>query len=95
MFVRARIDEGIQPDAILVPQQGVTRTPRGDATVLVVDEQNKVESRTVVAPQAIGDRWLVTQGLKNGDRVIVSGLQKVRPGVAVVATADATANNAG
>lgn len=95
MFVRARIDEGIQPDAILVPQQGVTRTPRGDATVLVVDEQNKVESRTVVAPQAIGDRWLVTQGLKNGDRVIVSGLQKVRPGVAVMATADATANNAG
>lgn len=95
MFVRARIDEGIQPDAILVPQQGVTRTPRGDATVLVVNEQNNVESRTVVAPQAFGDRWLVTQGLKNGDRVIVSGLQKVRPGVAVVATADATANNAG
>jgi multidrug efflux system membrane fusion protein len=95
MFVRARIDEGIQPDAILVPQQGVTRTPRGDATVLVVNEQNNVESRTVVAPQAFGDRWLVTQGLKNGDRVIVSGLQKVRPGIAVVATADATANNAG
>jgi multidrug efflux system membrane fusion protein len=95
MFVRARIDEGIQPDAILVPQQGVTRTPRGDATVLVVNEHNNVESRTVVAPQAFGDRWLVTQGLKNGDRVIVSGLQKVRPGVAVVATADATANNAG
>ena len=95
MFVRARIDEGIQPDAILVPQQGVTRTPRGDATVLVVNEHNNVESRTVVAPQAFGDRWLVTQGLKDGDRVIVSGLQKVRPGVAVVATADATANNAG
>ncbi|STD23429.1 multidrug efflux system protein AcrF [Enterobacter asburiae] len=80
MFVRARIDEGTQPDAILVPQQGVTRTPRGDATVLVVNDKNQVEPRTVVAPQAIGDRWLVTEGLKNGDRVIVSGLQKVRPG---------------
>ena len=90
MFVRARIDEGTQPDAILVPQQGVTRTPRGDATVMVVNDKNQVESRTVVAPQAIGDRWLVTEGLKNGDRVIVSGLQKVRPGVTVVATPDTT-----
>lgn len=88
MFVRARIDEGMQPNAILVPQQGVTRTPRGDATVLVVNDKNQVETRTVVAPQAIGDRWLVTEGLKNGDRVIVSGLQKVHPGVSVVATPD-------
>ena len=95
MFVRARIDEGTQPDAILVPQQGVTRTPRGDATVMVVNDKNQVESRTVVAPQAVGDRWLVTEGLKNGDRVIVSGLQKVRPGVTVVATPDASATPAG
>lgn len=94
MFVRARIDEGVQPDAILVPQQGVTRTPRGDATVLVVNDNNQVESRTVVAPQAIGDRWLITEGLKNGDRVIVSGLQKARPGTTVVATPDTTANTA-
>lgn len=95
MFVRARIDEGTQPDAILVPQQGVTRTPRGDATVMVVNDKNQVESRTVVAPQAVGDRWLVTEGLKNGDRVIVSGLQKVRPGVTVVATPDTSATPAG
>lgn len=95
MFVRARIDEGTQPDAILVPQQGVTRTPRGDASVLVVNDKNQVESRTVVAPQAIGDRWLVTEGLKNGDRVIVSGLQKVRPGATVVATPDTTTTPAG
>ncbi|WP_297116908.1 efflux RND transporter periplasmic adaptor subunit [uncultured Enterobacter sp.] len=88
MFVRARIDEGTQPNAILVPQQGVTRTPRGEATVLVVNDKNQVELRTVEAPQAIGDRWLITEGLKNGDRVIVSGLQKVRPGVTVVATPD-------
>ncbi|EOE7353994.1 efflux RND transporter periplasmic adaptor subunit [Enterobacter hormaechei] len=94
MFVRARIDEGSQPDAILVPQQGVTRTPRGDATVLVVNEKNQVESRTVVAPQAIGDRWLITEGLKNGDRVIISGLQKVRPGVTVVAIPDTAATPA-
>lgn len=94
MFVRARIDEGVQPDAILVPQQGVTRTPRGDATVLVVNDKNQVESRTVVAPQAIGDRWLITEGLKNGDRVIVSGLQKAHPGTTVVATPDTTANTA-
>ncbi|EKT6083760.1 efflux RND transporter periplasmic adaptor subunit [Enterobacter hormaechei] len=94
MFVRARIDEGTQPDAILVPQQGVTRTPRGDATVLVVNEKNQVESRTVVAPQAIGDRWLITEGLKNGDHVIISGLQKVRPGVTVVAIPDTAATPA-
>ena len=94
MFVRARIDEGTQPDAILVPQQGVTRTPRGDATVLVVNEKNQVESRTVVAPQAIGDRWLITEGLKNGDRVIISGLQQVRPGVTVVAIPDTAATPA-
>lgn len=94
MFVRARIDEGTQPDAILVPLQGVTRTPRGDATVLVVNEKNQVESRTVVAPQAIGDRWLITEGLKNGDRVIISGLQKVRPGVTVVAIPDTAATPA-
>lgn len=94
MFVRARIDEGTQPDAILIPQQGVTRTPRGDATVLVVNDKNQVESRTVVAPQAIGDRWLITEGLKNGDRVIISGLQKVRPGVTVVAIPDTAATPA-
>ena len=94
MFVRARIDEGTQPDAILVPQQGVTRTPRGDATVLVVNDKNQVESRTVVAPQAIGDRWLITEGLKNGDRVIISGLQKVRPGVTAVAIPDTAATPA-
>lgn len=94
MFVRARIDEVTQPDAILVPQQGVTRTPRGDATVLVVNDKNQVESRTVVAPQAIGDRWLITEGLKNGDRVIISGLQKVRPGVTVVAIPDTAATPA-
>lgn len=83
MFVRARLQEGTKPTALLVPQQGVTRTPRGDATVLVVGADNKVETRQIVANQAIGDKWLVTDGLKAGDRVVVSGLQKVRPGAQV------------
>ncbi|ECU0368088.1 efflux RND transporter periplasmic adaptor subunit [Salmonella enterica] len=89
MFVRARIDEGVQPNAILVPQQGVTRTPRGDAMVMVVNDKSQVEARNVVAAQAIGDKWLISEGLKPGDKVIVSGLQKARPGVKVKATTNA------
>ncbi|ATM96843.1 multidrug efflux protein [Yersinia frederiksenii] len=83
MFVRARLDEGVRPDALLVPQQGVTRNPRGEATAMVVGADDKVEMRTLVANQAIGNKWLVTEGLKAGDRLIVSGLQKIRPGVQV------------
>ena len=85
MFVRARLEEGVNPDAILVPQPGVTRTPRGDASAMVVGEDDKVEVRQITATQAIGDKWLVTEGLKTGDRVIISGLQKVKPGVQVKA----------
>ncbi|EEN7625672.1 multidrug efflux RND transporter periplasmic adaptor subunit AcrA [Salmonella enterica] len=92
MFVRARLQEGTKQTALLVPQQGVTRTPRGDATVLVVGADNKVEIRQIVASQAIGDKWLVTDGLKAGDRVVVSGLQKVRPG-AQVKVQEITADN--
>lgn len=91
MFVRTRIDEGVNPNAMLVPQQGVTRTPRGDATVLLVNDKNQVETRSVVAAQAIGDQWLITSGLKAGDKVIVSGLQKVRPGATVKAEEDTAA----
>ncbi|MDS7910119.1 multidrug efflux RND transporter periplasmic adaptor subunit AcrA [Klebsiella pasteurii] len=85
MFVRARLEEGVNPDALLVPQQGVTRTPRGDASAMVVGEGDKVEVRQITATQAVGDKWLVTEGLKTGDRVIITGLQKVRPGVQVKA----------
>ena len=91
MFVRARIDEGVDPQAILVPQQGVTRTPRGDASVMLVNDKNQVETREVVATQAVGDKWLITSGLKPGDKVIVSGLQKVRSGVTVKAEAERAA----
>jgi len=83
MFVRARLEEGLNPNALLVPQQGITRTPRGEASAMVVGEGDKVESRQVQTSQAIGDKWLVTGGLKDGDRVIVTGLQKVRPGAQV------------
>ncbi|WP_250870512.1 efflux RND transporter periplasmic adaptor subunit [Hafnia paralvei] len=83
MFVRARVDEGMQKDALLVPQQGVTRNPRGEATVMLVNAKSQVEVRNVTASQAIGDKWLVTEGLHSGDRVIVSGLQKVRPEMTV------------
>ncbi|KNC91617.1 multidrug efflux RND transporter periplasmic adaptor subunit AcrA [Trabulsiella odontotermitis] len=93
MFVRARLQEGTNPNALLVPQQGVTRTPRGDATAMIVGEGDKVEVRQITATQAIGDKWLVTDGLKSGDRVIVTGLQKVRPGVQVKAQEAAAENN--
>ncbi|KFK97567.1 MULTISPECIES: efflux RND transporter periplasmic adaptor subunit [unclassified Serratia (in: enterobacteria)] len=85
MFVRARLDEGVRSEALLVPQQGITRNPRGEATALVVGADDKVELRTLTATQAIGDKWLVTAGLKAGDRVIVTGLQKIRPGAQVKA----------
>ncbi|NHB97153.1 efflux RND transporter periplasmic adaptor subunit [Photorhabdus stackebrandtii] len=85
MFVHAKLEEGIRRDAILVPQQGITRTPRGEATVMVVGKGEKVEPRVITASQAIGDKWLVTSGLKAGDRVIVTGLQKIQPGIPVKA----------
>ena len=91
MYVRAKIDEGVQPNAILIPQQGVTRNPRGDATVMVVAKDNKAEVREVTAPQAIGDQWLVTKGVQPDDKVIVSGLQRVRPGVTVQIVPDSAA----
>jgi len=83
MFVRAKLEEGVNPNALLVPQQGVTRNPRGEATAMVVGEGDKVEVRNITATQAIGDKWLVTEGLKTGDRVIITGLQKVKPGAQV------------
>ena len=83
MFVRARLDEGTNPTALLVPQQGVTRTPTGQATAMVVGADNKVEVRNITANQAFGDKWLVTDGLKEGDRVITVGLQRAKPGAQV------------
>ncbi|MEG3130914.1 efflux RND transporter periplasmic adaptor subunit [Pantoea cypripedii] len=83
MFVRARLDEGIDPQALLIPQQAVTRTPRGEATTLVVGSDNKVEVRTISVSQAEGDKWRVNGGLQAGERVIVSGIQRAQPGMTV------------
>lgn len=83
MFVRARLEEGTDPQAMLIPQQAVTRTPRGDATVMVVGSDNKVETRAISVTQAEGDKWRVSAGLNPGERIIVSGLQRAQPGMTV------------
>jgi membrane fusion protein, multidrug efflux system len=83
MFVRARLDEGVNPQALLVPQTGVTRDQKGLPTALVVNSEKKVERRQLVTDRAVGDAWLVTAGVKPGEQVIVEGLQKVRPGALV------------
>lgn len=80
MFVRVVAPQAVVPNAILAPQQGVTRDAKGDATALVVTSDGKVEQRTITAERAIGDKWLVTSGLKAGDRLIVEGTDKVRAG---------------
>ncbi|MBB3304643.1 membrane fusion protein (multidrug efflux system) [Enterobacter sp. Sphag1F] len=93
MFVRARLDEGTDPKAMLIPQQAVTRTPRGDATAMVVGSDNKVEIRTIQVFQALGDQWRVAGGLQAGERVIVSGVQRAQPGMIVTPlAADATSS---
>jgi membrane fusion protein, multidrug efflux system len=87
MYVRAILQEGVASNAILVPQQGVSRDPGGNATALVVGAGEKVEPRVLKVSRTMGDKWLVEGGLKPGDRVIVEGLQKARPGVPVKAVA--------
>jgi membrane fusion protein (multidrug efflux system) len=81
MFLRAVVQEGINNEAILIPQQAVSRNPKGDPFALIVDGDGKVAQRIITLDRAIGDRWLVTSGLARGERVIVEGSQKVRPGV--------------
>jgi membrane fusion protein (multidrug efflux system) len=86
MYVRAVLDEAVDQMAILAPQQGITRDPKGNATAMVVGAGDKVEVRPLVADRAIGDRWLVTSGLAAGDKLIVEGLNKIGPGMPVHAT---------
>jgi membrane fusion protein (multidrug efflux system) len=83
MFVRARLDEGVNPQALLVPQVGVTRDQKGLPVAMVVNAEKKVERRLLVTDRAVGNSWLVSEGIKPGDQVIVEGLQKVRPGAQV------------
>jgi membrane fusion protein (multidrug efflux system) len=85
MFVRAVVEEGVIPNALLIPQQAVSRTPKGDPVTLIVDGSGKVQQRMLTLDRAIGDAWLVVSGLAPGDQVIVEGMQKVKPGVSVKA----------
>jgi membrane fusion protein (multidrug efflux system) len=83
MFVQAVIKEGVNEQAILIPQQGVSRDHKGNPIALIVDAEGKVGQRMLTLDRAIGDQWLVSTGLALGDRVIVEGMQRVRPGAAV------------
>ncbi len=85
MFVRAILEEGVSENSILIPQRGVTRNPKGDAMVMLVGAEEKVEPRPIKVVRTVGDNWLVSEGLKPGDRVILEGLQKARPGTPVKA----------
>ncbi|MBU8541059.1 efflux RND transporter periplasmic adaptor subunit [Falsiroseomonas tokyonensis] len=91
MFVRARVEEGVTDRALLVPQQGVSRTPRGEPMALVVNAEGVVEQRLLQTNRAIGTDWLVTDGLAPGDRVVVEGVQRIRAGARVNATERAAA----
>ena len=86
MFVQEEVAEGVRQDGILVPQQGITHDPKGQATALVVGADGKVDSRVVTTDRAIGDAWLISKGLAAGDRVIVKGVQMAKAGQEVTAT---------
>jgi membrane fusion protein, multidrug efflux system len=83
MFVRAVVEEGVSKDAILVPQQAVSRDPKGNPLTLIVDAGGKVQQRILTIDRALGNQWLVSEGLAPGERVIVEGMQKVKPGASV------------
>lgn len=83
MYVHGDLQEGVNRNSILVPQQAVTRNTHGDALVMTLGDGNKVVLRVVQTTQTYGNRWIVTGGLKDGDRIIVDGLQNIRPGMAV------------
>ena len=85
MFVRTVLEEGVKDAAILVPQRGVTRNPAGSAMVMTVNADEKAVARIISVSRTVGDSWLVTDGLKVGERVILEGLQKARPGTPVKA----------
>jgi membrane fusion protein (multidrug efflux system) len=80
MFVHAQLVAGLKSEAILAPQQGITRNPKGEATALVINADNKVEMRQVKTDRAVGNRWLIADGLEAGDRLITEGVQFIRPG---------------
>lgn len=101
MFVRAKIDEGVNDKALTVPQIGVTHDAKGQPTVLVVGDDNKVALRPITTSATYGSNWIVESGLKPGERVVVNGVDKVKPGMtvkpvaAVLPDAPASAANGG
>jgi membrane fusion protein (multidrug efflux system) len=95
MFVRAQLTRGTRTAALLVPQRGVSRNAKGEATVMVVDKEEKVNERVVTAERAINGEWLITAGLTAGERVVLDGLQKIKPGAPVKAVPAAEQMNAG
>jgi RND family efflux transporter MFP subunit len=84
MFVRALIEEGSRHSTVLAPQQGVTHNIKGEPTAMIVGPDDTVQLRVLQTGRAVGDQWVVTEGLQSGDRVIVEGLQRVKPGIKVV-----------
>jgi membrane fusion protein (multidrug efflux system) len=95
MFVRAQLSRGTRSAALLVPQRGVSRNAKGEATVMVVDKEDKVAERVVTADRAINGEWLITDGLTAGERVVLDGLQKIKPGAPVKTVPAAEQLNAG
>ena len=94
MFVRARLEEGNRPNAILVPQPAVTHNSKGEPTAMVVGANGTAELRVLQIPRAVGNQWLVASGLKPGDQVILDNLQRLRPGAPVKVTPAAPSTNA-
>lgn len=94
MFVRAQLDEGVRTNSLLAPQRGITRDRTGNATAMVINKESVVEQRQLKTGRAVGDQWLVLEGLAVGDQVIIEGLQKVKPGAPAKAVA-ATTSKAG
>jgi len=94
MYVRAALEEGVRENGILVPQKGITRDTTGAPSALVLNAENKVEKRAVTTARAVGNQWLIEEGLQPGDRLIVEGIQKVKPGQAaqVIQTAQNAQN---
>ncbi|WP_322980172.1 efflux RND transporter periplasmic adaptor subunit [Pseudomonas sp. C11] len=93
MFVHAELQAGVKQQAILAPQQGVTRNQRGEPVAMVVNAANKVEPRVLKASRTVGSAWLVEDGLNEGDRLITEGLQFVQPGIEVKAVPAGNVNN--
>jgi membrane fusion protein (multidrug efflux system) len=91
MYVRAQLNAGQDPQAILVPQRAITRNNKGQAVAMLVDKDSNAEMRIVTTAEVIGSQWRIVDGLAVGDKLIVEGLQKIRPGAPVspqVLTAD-------